>query len=280
MIDFCIKAYTDLIKSLQSAGFSFVTFEQYLNGNLPEKFVILRHDVDLLPYNSKVFAQIQNQFGVSGSYYFRAVPESWDVAVIKEIAALGHEVGYHYENMDTVNAKNHNGGSRITKGTEAYEKLIDQAYEDFCYNLDELRKLTPVHTICMHGSPKSRFDNKELWNKYDYRKLEIIGEPYYDADFDDLFYLTDTGRRWDGYKFSVRDKVPQQDSWIKNNLSYHSTFDLIKDLQQPESDRRLPDKIMFTFHPQRWHSSKLLWLKERIMQSLKNSIKKYFFVNR
>jgi hypothetical protein len=63
----------------------------------------LRHDVDLLPGRSLRFAWIQHKMGIKGSYYFRAFPESWDEAVIKEIAALGHEVGYHYECLTTCN---------------------------------------------------------------------------------------------------------------------------------------------------------------------------------
>jgi hypothetical protein len=49
-----------------------------------------------------------------------------------------------------------------------------------------------------------------LWKRYDYRELGIIGEPYLDVDFDEVFYLTDTGRRWDGEAVSVRDKVKAQ----------------------------------------------------------------------
>ncbi|MDX9771342.1 MAG: hypothetical protein RBT19_13360 [Tenuifilaceae bacterium] len=30
-------------------------------------------------------------------------------------------------------------------------------------------------------------------------------------DFDQFFYLTDTGRRWDGWRSSVQDRVPQQE---------------------------------------------------------------------
>ncbi len=50
-------------------------------------------------------------------------------------------------------------------------------------------------------------DNRDLWKRYDYRDFGIIAEPYFDLDFDEVFYLTDTGRRWDGHKVSVRDKV-------------------------------------------------------------------------
>jgi hypothetical protein len=62
--------------------------------------IILRHDVDKLPENSLQFAQIQHALGIKGSYYFRIVPESFNVKIIKEIAALGHEVGLHYETID------------------------------------------------------------------------------------------------------------------------------------------------------------------------------------
>ena len=55
-------------------------------------------------------------------------------------------------------------------------------------------------TIRMHGSPLSPFDNKIVWQKYNYRELEIIGDPYFDIDWNEFGYLTDTGRRWDGGK--------------------------------------------------------------------------------
>jgi len=81
------------------------------------------------------------------------------------------------------------------------------AIRDFEWNLEKLRKFYPVKTICMHGSPLSKYDNRKLWEKYDYRDYGIIDEPYFDIDFNVVFYLTDTGRRWDGDSVSVRDKV-------------------------------------------------------------------------
>ena len=75
----------------------------------------------------------------------------------------------------------------------------------------------------MHGSPQSEFDNKDIWKKYDYKQLGLLGEPYFDIDFNDFFYLTDTGRCWNGYRFSVRDKMPQQEQWIKDGLVFSRT---------------------------------------------------------
>ena len=256
-MDFTLKIYNKLLETISSSGYSVQTFEEFIN-NPNDKIIVLRHDVDKLPKNSLIFAKIQAELGISGSYYFRAVPESWDEQIINEIANLGHEVGYHYENMDTCNGD------------------IDKAWDDFRYNLDKLRKLVDVKTICMHGSPRSGFDNRELWRKYDYRSLGIIGEPYYDVDFNRVFYLTDTGRRWDGWKTSVRDKVPQQEEWIKQGLVFHSTQDIINAIE----DNRLPDKIMFTMHPQRWHNGGLPWVKELVLQNVKNVVKKWFFVGK
>ena len=57
--------------------------------------------------------------------------------------------------------------------------------------------------------------------------LDMIGEPYCDVHFDEVFYLTDTGRRWDGWKALVRNKVPQQDLWIKQGLTFQSMQNII-----------------------------------------------------
>ena len=292
-MDFTIKAYQQLLQSLQSAGFSFLTFAEYLSQSrnlsadrhdrttTPSLQIVLRHDVDLLPHHSLRFAQIQNSMGIKGSYYFRAVPESWDEEVIKEIAQLGHEVGYHYENMDTVSRKLESGSKESKKGkcrkysgdspNETLSKHMDTAYQDFLENLEKLRKLTEVKTICMHGSPRAKYDNKAIWEKYDYKKLGLLGEPYYDMDFNEFFYLTDTGRRWDGWKTSVRDKVPQQEEWIKQGLFFKTTQDIINAAKQG----KLPPKIMFTFHPQRWTDNPFLWTKELVLQNVKNQVKRF-----
>lgn len=249
-MDFTIKIYKELLKALKSNKYNFQTFDDFLKHPEP-RAVVLRHDVDLLPLNSLNFARIQNEMGIKGTYYFRAVPESWDESVMREISGLGHEIGYHYETMDTANGN------------------IDKAWDQFKYHLTELRKIVEVSTICMHGSPRSKFDNRDIWQKYSYEKLDLIGEPYYDVDFNKVYYLTDTGRMWDGHKFSVRDKVD-----TSFNQLYHSTSQIIEAIDQNE----LPAQIMFTFHPQRWHESYNQWLIEMFSQNAKNLVKKYFFV--
>jgi hypothetical protein len=83
-------------------------------------------------------------------------------------------------------------------------------------------------------------------------------------------YLTDTGRRWDGWKVSVRDKVPQQERWIKEGLVFHLTDDIIKAIKI----NRFPSKAMITTHPQRWTDAWFPWVKELVWQNVKNVVKR------
>ena len=270
LIDFTLYQYRSLLESLLQQGYQFLTFEQYCEqkssphhpiASSPDrpKYILLRHDVDLKAANSLATAQIEHELGIRATYYFRVVPQSNQPDIIRAIAALGHEIGYHYEDM------------ALMQGD------TEKAYAHFQQQLTYFRQFYPVRTICMHGAPTSQWDGKELWKHYDYRDLGIIGEPYFDIDFSQMFYLTDTGRCWDGYKVSVRDKIPvYQDQWNAQGLVYHATNDIIHAAEQGS----LPPRIMITTHPQRWTDRPLAWLKELLVQNAKNIIKRLFLVKK
>lgn len=260
MRDFTLHTYELLLQAIAEAGYTFLTFEQYCElkqrtGNaqgLPERFVILRHDVDKRPLYAQRMAQLEATMGAKASYYFRIGKQSNAPECIRKIASLGHEIGYHYEDMSLCHGDH------------------TKAYEHFCQALEYFRQFYPVRTCCMHGAPMSQFDSRALWEHYSYRDLQLIGEPYYDVDFTQVLYLTDTGRCWDGYRYSLRDKVPaQQQRWNEAGWSFHSTDEIINALKS----NRLPQAIMFTTHPQRWTNSTGAWLNELITQNAKNLIK-------
>ena len=152
MIDFTLRKYRQLLLTLQQQGYQFLTFEQYLQaeGDLQteqttaqrSKYIILRHDVDLKAANSLATAQIEQELGIQASYYFRVVPQSNQPDMIRAIAHLGHEIGYHYEDM------------AICQGNH------QQAYEHFLKQLAYFRQFYPVRTICMHGAPISQWDGR------------------------------------------------------------------------------------------------------------------------
>ncbi|MDL2262593.1 hypothetical protein LJC11_03710 [Bacteroidales bacterium OttesenSCG-928-I21] len=247
MKDFTLTIYQRFLSAFLQNGYSFFTFEEFCEGKAKEPFVILRHDVDLKAENSLETAKIENKLGIRGSYFFRVVPQSDKPKIIKEIADFSHEIGYHYEDLS------------LFKGD--YEKAI----EHFETKLNYFRQYYPVKTICMHGSPTSKIDNRSIWQKYNYKNFGIIGEPYFDIDFNQVLYLTDTGRSWDGERYSVRDKVQS-----KYDFHFRTTSDIIKAIDK----NQLPNQIMITTHPQRWTDNKIEWFIELFSQSVKNKVKR------
>jgi len=138
--------------------------------------------------------------------YFRVVPESFDPVVIKEISGLGHEIGYHYEDLSMA-ARSMGVRNRDARSSPLPGDLLEKGIAQFESNLEKLRELAPVKTICMHGSQLSKWDNRRLWEKYDYRDFGIAGEPYFDVDYSRVLYITDTGRSWNKRDASICDKV-------------------------------------------------------------------------
>ena len=254
MRDFTLHTYRMLLSSLSDCGYKFISFEQYLtSGSLPARYVILRHDIDKRANMALAVAAIEKSLNAGASYYFRCVDESNRAEVIRKVVDMGFEIGYHYEDMS------------ICEGN------LQEAKAHFAEWLGYFRQFYPVRTICMHGAPQFRHDSRELWKTVDYHDFGVIGEPYFDVDFSQVVYLTDTGRRWDGFRVSVRDKIPEyQDQWQKQGWVYHTTHDIIT----AAKSGTLPPHLMITTHPQRWTDNIVLWLYEAVRQTSVNMIKR------
>lgn len=252
MLDFTWVTYKQLLTTLQNNHYVFYRFEDYCtqlatHEPFPTRWVILRHDVDRNASNALLMAQLETHMGIMGSYYFRAASDDNQRLVIQQIADLGHEIGYHYEDL------------ALCKGHVA------KALIHFQEQLSYLRQFYPVRTICMHGSPCSAFDNKSLWASHSYLTYGIIGEPYLSLNFEEVYYLTDTGRCWDGQKYSIRDKV---------NTSITSQYHTSQQVMCAATEGSLPNNMMLTIHPQRWTDNRLLWFCEWLLQSTKNQLKR------
>lgn len=231
-------------------------YEELLESLLVHGRFSLMHDVDARPNLSIQIATREALHGIKSTYYFRAYQIKKYSAIIHTIKDLGHTIGYHYECLA------HCRGD------------ISKAYENFNNNLAELRKIAPVQTACAHGSPWSHWNNKDLWNQHNIRALGINYEPMLDTDFSTTLYLTDTGRRWDGYSVSVRDKVPKyQKQWKQEGLEFHSTDDIIHAINNINHPIHTKNLLINT-HPQRWMPFGVGWIREATLQRAKNTLKK------
>ncbi len=246
--DFTVRKYNELLDAFKEAGYEFQTVEDYVR-KPNSRVVILRHDVDSWPQNALQMAELENKSSIKSTYYFRKSWLSFKENIVQKIIGYGHEIGYHYEDLS------------VAKGN--YEKAI----KIFRENLSFFKKYYPVTTIAMHGRPLSKWDSKDLWNKYDYHSYGLIAEPYLDFNFNEILYLTDTGNRWDGDKYSIRD-------YVKSSYSYeiHKTEELIKHIQ----GGLLPNKIMLNVHPARWKDDYFRWcIRYYILNLPKYQLKKW-----
>jgi hypothetical protein len=234
-LDFTLNKYQELCQVILQNYKIFTVFE-YLTQKPDGDIAVVRHDIDRKIMNSLYMAQREHDMGIHSSYYFR-YPYTFKPDIIKKIRDLGHEIGYHYE--------------VLSKAKGDYKKAITL----FQSELQAFRKICPVDTICMHGSPLSKYNNRDLWNVYDYQSYGISGEAFlsFEQKNIDIHYLTDTGRTWSG-KHSLRDVIKTESGKV-DPVSLESTDDLMQWLGQ--GTRK---KLYLTIHPERWSSNVGEWL--------------------
>lgn len=245
-MDHTIKAYKSLLQAFVGAGYQFQKFEDYLVSPMAGKVVIMRHDVDEKAENALKMAKVEHDMGVVSTYFFRIVKQSDKPDVIRKIVSMGHAVGYHYEDLSLA------------------EGDFEKARESFEKNLSYFRQYYPVKVVCMHGSSSSKYDNRLLWEKYDLSDYGLIGEPYLSLNFDEIFYMTDTGYAWDGGKYAIRDVVEN-----KHGLNFHSTEQVIECIESG----KFPEKSMILAHTL-WSDNLVQWTALHVREFLRNNVKR------
>ena len=187
--DFTFEMYERLLRAGLEAGYDHLTVREYLERDaLPDRFVVHRHDVDRKPENALAMAELEAEYGISSTYYVRTIEKTFEPALIRALESLGHEVGYHYEDLDRA------------------EGDLERAHESFARELERLRALATVDTVCMHGNPLTRYDNRALWtDSYALEEYDLLGEAYLSVDFTDLTYFSDTGRTWEDGSLKIKD---------------------------------------------------------------------------
>ena len=248
-LDYTLDKYQELCEAICSSGYTTLTVKKYFElrdklENNHIKFVILRHDIERNPANAVKMARIENNLGISSTFYFRTLPRVFRKDVIEQIKDRGHEIGYHYE--------------VLSKAKGDYEKAIKL----FEQELNEFRKIVDVKTISMHGSPLSPYDNRDLWNVYDFRDFGITGEAY--LSIKDVNYFSDTGRSWN-WKNKIRDFMPDQ----KQKIAVDTTDDLIELVKGNRVER-----FYILVHSERWALNDLEWVSWCIKDAVFNVGKK------
>jgi hypothetical protein len=227
--DFTFEAYAELLDVLDRFGYEPLTVRSYLRRadvGLPERFVVVRHDVDRKVENALRMARLETAHGVATTYYFR-MPATFEPALVRRVAALGHEVGYHYEDLDETDGD------------------VTAARRRFAENLRRFRSVSDVDTVCMHGNPLTPHDNRDMWTgPDDFAAHDLLGEAYLSMDFEDVTYFSDTGRTWRDGPLKVKDHTLGEGD---KTVAAEATGDLVDLFASGAVDR-----ACLLVHPDRW----------------------------
>lgn len=243
-MDFTLKKYEKILKTINSLETPVFTVWKWID-SCPEHGIILRHDVDRKPGNSLNMAKMEYKYNIKSTYYFRTQKEAFKPSIIKQIENMGHEIGYHYEDL------------AMAKGN------INIAKNLLTKNLNKIKKYADIKTISMHGSPLSKYDNREIWKYLKIENFNIQAEAILDIDYSDIFYLTDTGRSWSNSAPNIRDKTNSK----KTNVV--TTDDLILFINKNEDK-----KTALVVHPERWSHTILGFIYSFVFDITANSVKK------
>jgi hypothetical protein len=253
--DFMLDTYGDLVAAGLDAGYEFLPVVEYLTRDtLPDRFVILRHDVDRKPVNARKMARREAELGVESTYYFRTIDKTLRPELIETIADLGHEIGYHYEDLDRANGE------------------LVEAHRSFADHLETLRTVADVRTVCMHGNPLTPYDNRDLFRDTEtdledlLAEYDLVGEAYLSMDFTDVTYFSDTGRTWRDGPLKVKDETVGPDS---KSVGVDTTAELAALLATASVDR-----VCLLAHPNRWADSYPEFVVERTKDSAINIVKR------
>lgn len=253
MRDFSLDAYMQVVHALLAKQLPIFGVAKWLN-DAPRLGALIRHDVDRRPENALDMAKAEAELGVFTTYYFRVVGSANNPKIMRAVADLGHEVGYHYEDL------------ALAKGDHERANLL------FAEHLKMLRGIVPILTAAMHGSPLSPYNNLDIWKSATLQGFGLRGEAFITVDYSGSYYFTDTGRAWDSTKTNLRDRPAAA---LPAILSKSGTAGLVDFI-----DRTEINKIAFSVHPERWDKSTQGWCFQYVKDFVFNSAKRLIALTR
>ncbi|MEZ5934520.1 MAG: hypothetical protein R3F54_21780 [Alphaproteobacteria bacterium] len=246
MIDFTLERYGEILDAALDAGYRTTTVHAlFAADRIDEPHVVLRHDVDRRPTNAVAMATAEADRDIQATYYFRIIPQTFKPALIREIAGLGHEIGYHYEDFHMAR----------------YQPA--RAFDMFRRHVEELRAIAPISTIAMHGSPLAKFNNMTLWDHHRYDEADVK-DCILSYDWSDYAFFTDTGRSFGENRANLRDRIGGQSFPEVTTSAELAAF--LRECRWP--------KIQLSTHPERWNPPGSVWMLQLGQDLAVNTIKR------
>ena len=230
-----IKQYENIIKEAIENNYEVISLRNYVEDKYDKtkKLLILRHDVDHFSSATKMMFEVEKQYGVTSSFYFRN--STFEPKLMKEIEVYGSEASLHFEPIaDFVKAN----GIKSKDELERFENWQEKCLNILKANLERFRNLIdiPCVTIASHGE----YENILVKTPNNYLTEDVATYDYLDI-------------KLEAYNKEMIDKVTCyiSDVPIEINGGYRYGITPIVAIKNEEQF------ILFLTHPNHWHYA--LW---------------------
>lgn len=101
--DFSVSHYVDVVNDYRKAGYKLIQVKDLHNLNDHDKYLLIRHDVDLSLKAAMELAAMEHVHGIPASYYILLYSPIYNplapdnIDHIKQIAKYQHEIGLHVD---------------------------------------------------------------------------------------------------------------------------------------------------------------------------------------
>jgi len=169
---FTLEHYEHILKTALSSGYAFVGFD----GVKPERYCILRHDVDYVPEWSLRLGEIESRLGIKSTFFFQVSSKTYNLgdfynrSVVEELYEMGHSIGVHVDLslLDEIDCEDFIGD----------EKLVFESFTN----------IKPCEIVSIHNPTKEFFG----------KKIEGLRHTYEAEFFKEIKYLSDSQNWYEG----------------------------------------------------------------------------------
>ncbi len=241
---FLFSVWEAFCKKISEQGIKSVTAKAVLQGTVEKPYLVLKHDVETDVSSAFKMAEIEHKHGHCGSYYVQGylLSDEKNISLLKKMQAMGHEVSYHHDVMDS------------TKGD------MEEAIAEFAKNKNRFEEVgLSVMTVCQHGNPI--VERVGYTSNRDFFRSEKVQSLYPDVSdimvnfkekaATDFLYFSDAGRCFKFIYDPINNDICPSDD---KNISFENLDSLFAFLSESG------ESGIISTHPHRWVKSKAKYL--------------------
>jgi hypothetical protein len=216
---FKFQHYEESLRLAKKKGYSFSSLGEFDSNRHSKLLLLLRHDLDSPQvHKALVFAQIESNLGIKATYFVRVHSDGYNpfgfktYSTLKQILALGHEIGLHYEHLDLCAITNETPATIIAKEKRLLELIFD----------------IKVRGVAGHKS-FTDIQNWDFWKDHDFKDFGFDYDAYEDKFMDGMLYTNDSLGRWKEGKCicqHIDEEVPRLYILTHPIYWYHKMFNL------------------------------------------------------